>query len=218
MRRALQTVTVALFVLSCAVQLWAQFIVDPTWIVGSIALPVLCLLGWFAVSVRRWDRLAVATGLGLLFSWLGDGVGSISLAVKLGLFLVAQICYLVAFGPSLAGVWRRVRRETGWRRIPWWWLPYPIAAAVVILGVAPRSGTLGPAVVVYGLVLGAAALAATALGPLGIAGGALFMVSDSLLAAQEFLGWRLPHQGLAIMATYLAAQALLAGAVARRRW
>jgi len=216
-RRVLQLVTVVLFLLACAVQLWAQFVVDHAWIIGSIALPVLCLLGWYAASVRCWDRLAIATGLGLLFSWLGDGVGSISLQVKLALFLVAQICYLVGFAPLLRDAWRRSRAAGGARHRPWWWLLYPAAALAVIIGVAPASGALAPAVVGYGIVLGGAALAATTLGPLGIVGGGLFMVSDSLLATQEFLGWRLPQQGLVIMATYLAAQALLAGAVVRRQ-
>jgi hypothetical protein len=43
------------------------------------------------------------------------------------------------------------------------------------------------------------------------AGGALFLVSDSMLALEKFGGLQLPaHEGL-VMATYASAQALLAG-------
>jgi hypothetical protein len=44
----------------------------------------------------------------------------------------------------------------------------------------------------------------------GGAGGALFLLSDSLLALEKFAGIQLPaHEGL-VMATYTSAQALLA--------
>lgn len=214
MRTVLQVLAVIGFLVACALQLWAQFVVDPVWIVRTIALPMPCLLVWFAASVRRWDRLAVAAGLGLVFSWLGDGIGSVSFAVKLGLFLVAQICYLVAFAPLLPDVWRRLRAASRW---PWWWLAYPVAALAVTLVVAPAAGALSVAVVAYAIALGGAALGATALGTLGAAGGVLFLVSDTLLAVEVFLGWRLPQQGVLVMATYLAAQVLLAVAVVRRR-
>jgi uncharacterized membrane protein YhhN len=46
--------------------------------------------------------------------------------------------------------------------------------------------------------------------PRAAAGGALFMLSDSLLALEKFAGIQLPaHEGL-VMATYTSAQALLA--------
>ena len=46
--------------------------------------------------------------------------------------------------------------------------------------------------------------------PQAAAGGALFLVSDSLLALEKFAGIQLPaHEGL-VMATYTSAQALLA--------
>jgi uncharacterized membrane protein YhhN len=47
--------------------------------------------------------------------------------------------------------------------------------------------------------------------PKTAAGGALFLVSDALLALEKFGGLRLPaHEGL-VMASYTSAQALLAG-------
>ena len=47
--------------------------------------------------------------------------------------------------------------------------------------------------------------------PRTAAGGALFLVSDTLLALEKFGGVHVPaHEGL-VMATYTSAQALLAG-------
>jgi uncharacterized membrane protein YhhN len=47
--------------------------------------------------------------------------------------------------------------------------------------------------------------------PRSAAGGTLFLVSDTLLALEKFGGIQLPaHEGV-VMATYTAAQALLAG-------
>ena len=41
-------------------------------------------------------------------------------------------------------------------------------------------------------------------------GSVLFTFSDSLIAAGTFGVWQFPHQGLAIMVTYLIAQSMLA--------
>lgn len=200
-----------LYVVSCVAHLWAQFVVDPFWIVVTIWLPVLLLLVWFAITVRRWDRLAVLVTAGLTFSWLGDTFGSGGLDVKIAFFLVAQVCYVVAFLRPFRELWAGRR---------WWlhlrWLPYLIAVVGLMVVVVPRSGVLAPAVVGYALGIGLMAVFATSLGRVATVGGALFVVSDGLLAIQEFTFWRLPLQGLLIMATYLAAQAALAYAVASR--
>lgn len=89
--------------------------------------------------------------------------------------------YLAAFGALNAYLWKRTGRD----RIP---------------------------VVVYSIVLLAMCLAALdSMSPKTAAGGALFLVSDSLLALEKFAGLHLPaHEGL-VMATYTSAQALLAG-------
>jgi uncharacterized membrane protein YhhN len=74
-----------------------------------------------------------------------------------------------------------------------------------------RTGRDRIPVVVYSTVLAGMALAAVDTGdPLTAAGGGLFMASDSLIALKRFAGVRLPmHEGW-VMATYTAAQALLA--------
>jgi len=88
--------------------------------------------------------------------------------------------YLAAFGSLNAYLWQR----TGKDRFP-------------VLG--------------YSTALLAMALTALDTGsPRAAAGGALFLVSDSLLALEKFAGIQLPaHEGL-VMATYTSAQALLA--------
>ena len=46
--------------------------------------------------------------------------------------------------------------------------------------------------------------------PRTAAGGALFLLSDSLLALQKFAGIQVPAHEALVMATYTSAQALLA--------
>lgn len=200
-----------LFLLSCALHLWAQFVVSPFWIVVTIGVPVLLLVVWYALAVRGWDRVALLVLVGLVFSWLGDSIGSTSLAVKLGFFLVAQVCFGIAF-------WRPFRQR--WAGRSWWhhlrWLPYLGFVIALSVTVVPGAGSLAPAVVAYAVGIGLMAVLATSLGRVAMVGGVLFLISDGLLALQEFTWWRIPAQGLVIMATYLAAQAALAYAVASR--
>jgi len=208
----MRRIVAGLFVLSCALHLWAQAVVDPFWIVATIWIPVLVLLVWYLVAVRNWDRVATLVTVALVFSWLGDSLGSIGLDLKIAFFLVAQVCFVVAF-------WGPFRRWSAGR--PWWhqlrWVPYLVAVAALVVAVMPTAGVLAPAVVGYALVIGLMAVFASSLGRLATVGGVLFLVSDGLLGIQEFTPWRLPQQGLMIMATYLVAQALLAYAVATRR-
>ncbi len=74
-----------------------------------------------------------------------------------------------------------------------------------------RTGQDRIPVIVYSAALLAMSLAALDSGsPKTAAGGALFLVSDTLLALEKFGGLHLPaHEGL-VMATYTSAQALLA--------
>ena len=197
-----------LFILATGLHLWAQYLVDPGLIMATIALPLLALILWFAVTVRSWGRESVATLAGLAFSWLGDGLGAVDLRVKIAMFLVAQVCYAVAFWPAF---------RRGWTRRSWWrvvLVAVPVTGMIVI--VAPRAGALAAPVVAYAMVIAVMALFATGLGRLATVGGLLFLVSDAMLGGQEFAGWYWRYQGLAIMATYLVAQGCLARAVALR--
>jgi uncharacterized membrane protein YhhN len=64
----------------------------------------------------------------------------------------------------------------------------------------------------YSLLLTAMAAASTRLGPVAGAGGALFLLSDTLIATGVAHWPQPPRPDLWVMLTYLAAQALLAQA------
>lgn len=77
------------------------------------------------------------------------------------------------------------------------------------------AGVLAPAVALYALALLTTASLATALGRAGWFGGALFILSDGLIAARSFAGFDLPQQDVAVMATYIVAHGLLVLGVIR---
>jgi uncharacterized membrane protein YhhN len=89
--------------------------------------------------------------------------------------------------------------------------PYLVAYGGLNAFLWTRTGKDRLPVLVYSSALLAMALAALDSGRAGtVAGGALFLASDSLLALEKFGGVHLPaHEGL-VMATYTSAQALLA--------
>ena len=80
----------------------------------------------------------------------------------------------------------------------------------------PHLGDLLVPVALYGIVLGVMAAIAGGLGGLVAAGGALFVVSDSVLALGRFLpGYEFAAHDLVVMSTYLTAQGLIALGVVR---
>ncbi|HEY6739782.1 MAG TPA: lysoplasmalogenase family protein, partial [Actinopolymorphaceae bacterium] len=71
-------------------------------------------------------------------------------------------------------------------------------------------GPLGVAVALYGLLLVATAALSACHGPRAGVGGALFLLSDVLIATR-LAGWeQLPHADLLIMAAYYLGQFMLA--------
>ncbi|MFC9917853.1 lysoplasmalogenase [Agromyces binzhouensis] len=154
-------------------------------------------------------RLLVAA---LVLSWAGDalltGSGDGWFVAGLLSFLAAHVVYVVLF----------VRLSAGGRRLPWWTLAYAAWFAGFLALLAPGlDGMLVP-VAVYGAVLGMMAALAGGLGGLVALGGALFVVSDSVLALGRFLpGYEFAAHDLVVMSTYLAAQGLIALGVLTRR-
>ncbi|TDE88937.1 lysoplasmalogenase [Occultella glacieicola] len=163
-------------------------------------------------GVRR--RTAALMTAGLVASWVGDTVprfvtGDAGFLGMVGGFLVAQACYLAAFAPYVAGAWRR--------------RPAPVLAAGAVFGASfaaltawclPEAGFLGGPVVCYGLLLAAMATASTTVNRTTAVGGALFFVSDALIALNTFAPWYFfGGHHLVVMSTYLVAQALLAAGV-----
>ena len=153
------------------------------------------------------ERLILG-GLGL--SWAGDvallGEGDKPFAAGLGSFLAAHGCYLAAFTRHGQG---------GVRRAPWLAGAYVVAWAGLNAALAPRTGRLRIPVIVYGTALLAMTLAALDTGRPAVAGGgALFLVSDGILALERFSAVPIPGADGLVMLTYTAAQALIAHGMA----
>lgn len=131
------------------------------------------------------------------------GSGQAAFTAGLGAFLVGHAAWVRAL---------RGRPGTGLvRRRPVLVVPYALVLAGFNTYLWGRTGRDRVPVLVYSAALTATAVAALDTGdPRAAAGGALFLGSDGLLALERFAGLHLPaHEGL-VMATYTAAQALLA--------
>jgi len=133
------------------------------------------------------------------------GSGDAAFTAGLATFLAGHLAWIAA-----------LRQHPGWggRRVaarPVLAVPYLAAFGAVNAFLWPRSGRYRVPILAYSAVLLAMSLTALDRGSRSAAaGGALFLVSDSLLALEKFGGVRLPaHEGL-VMATYSSAQALLA--------
>jgi uncharacterized membrane protein YhhN len=167
-----------------------------------------------AVLLTRPHRSAI-TGLlvaAIVLSWGGDamltGSGDGWFVAGLLSFLAAHAAYVILF----------LRLPTAGRRLPWWTLAYLAWFAGFLALLAPGLGALLVPVAVYGAVLGTMAALAGGIGGFVALGGALFVVSDSVLALGRFLpGYEFAAHDLVVMSTYLAAQALIALGVLTRR-
>lgn len=168
-----------------------------------LAMPLLAATLIMARGIAgRTVRLVVVA---LFFSWLGDTVGGADQLLKLCFFLLAHICYAVAFWPY--------RRRSALYR-PWLLAGY--LALLIIMGglLIPRAGQLAVPVTVYGCAVVLMAVLAAGLGRVATVGGLVFVISDVLIGILWF--YRPSAVGLmdfAIMLTYLLAQALLVAAV-----
>ncbi|MFG2619966.1 lysoplasmalogenase [Streptomyces sp. NPDC048507] len=174
------------------------------WHLGHvIAKPLLMPLLVAHVLTRGAPRLLVAA---LLFGWGGDLAllfdADPAFLVGMGSFAAGHVCYLVLFGrgrtgPLLAAAYALAL--TGTVALLWDGLPSDLRV--------PVAG--------YSLLLTAMAYRAGALGRTAAVGGALFLLSDTLIATGVADWPQLPRPDFWIMATYLAAQYLLAmGALA----
>lgn len=181
-----------------------------------LAMPLLVVAVVAATRARPETdgRLTRLTVVALFFSWLGDTlpdvVGDDGFLVMVGMFLLAQIAYAAAFWPS----WRASVLAPPRRRV----VPYVLVIVVLFAVCAPGAGSLLLPVAVYAVFLGVMAVLATGVHRLTAVGGALFLVSDGLIAIGEFAkGLALPGHAFWVMATYLVAQLLIVLGVLRRR-
>ena len=173
-------------------------------------------LAAFVATATRWPRghLVRWVLLALGASWLGDSLpalldGDAAFLAMVGCFLVAQVAYIVAFAPDAS---RSVLRQR-----PVALLAYAGVLVLLLALCAPHAGSMLVPVAVYGGCLVAMAVLSTGVSRLAGVGGAVFVVSDSLIALDHFVpGWHLPGQDVWVMVTYLVGQALIAVAVVLR--
>lgn len=176
---------------------WLNFIFKPLATLGVIAYA--WPRGSATPGVRRWVLIGLLASLAgdvaLLWPQAGFLPGLVS-------FLLAHLAYLWAF--------TRVRRFGAS------WAPfvlYAVVAGAVLWSLWPGvPAALRAPVVAYVLALAAMAAQAAVLWRAGVArgavlalGGALFLLSDALLANNKFAG-PLPLASLWILASYWAAQ------------
>jgi uncharacterized membrane protein YhhN len=140
----------------------------------------------------------------LALGGLGDvallGEGPVAFTAGLGSFLAGHVAWIAALRPHSTKALKPAMAA-----------PYLLAWAGLNAYLWPKTGKDRIPVLVYSAALLANALAAADTGKRDVAaGGALFLVSDALLALEKFGDVHLPvHEGI-VMATYTSGQALLA--------
>ncbi|MFE0134339.1 lysoplasmalogenase [Streptomyces sp. NPDC059037] len=162
------------------------------------------LLAAYVVTVKG-PRLLTAA---LLFGWGGDTLllfdADPAFLAGMGSFAAGHVCYLVLF--------KRYGKGYGTARARGAGLVAAYAAALVttvaLLWPDLPADMRGP-VAGYSLLLTAMAFGATTLGLTAAAGGALFLLSDTLIATGVAEWPQAPRPDFWIMLTYIAAQFLL---------
>ncbi|MFL9682344.1 lysoplasmalogenase [Streptomyces sp. KL110A] len=167
-----------------------------------VAKPLLMLLLAAYAATRGAPRLLITA---LLFGWGGDVFllfdADWAFLVGMGSFALGHVCYLTLFG----------RRRTS----PALGALYAVALVGTVVALwSDLPADLRIPVAGYSLLLTAMAYRASALGVLAGTGGALFLLSDTLIAT-GIADWpQLPAPDFWVMLTYIAAQYLLtAGAL-----
>ncbi|WP_043219531.1 lysoplasmalogenase [Streptomyces sp. NRRL F-5193] len=167
-----------------------------------VAKPLLMPLLAAYAATRGAPRLLIAA---LLFGWGGDVFllfdADWAFLVGMGSFALGHVCYLTLFG----------RRRTS----PALGALYAVALVGTVVALwSDLPADLRIPVAGYSLLLTAMACRASALGVLAGTGGALFLLSDTLIAT-GIADWpQLPAPDFWVMLTYIAAQYLLtAGAL-----
>ncbi|MFD3653709.1 lysoplasmalogenase [Streptomyces sp. NPDC058620] len=169
-----------------------------------VAKPLLMPLLAAYAAARRGPRLLLAA---LLFGWGGDTLlmpgHDIAFLLGMGSFAAGHVCYLRLFGRARGSVTAGIGYAavlTGFLVLIWSDLPADMRI--------PMAG--------YSLLLTAMAWRAGTLGRYAALGGALFLLSDALIAT-GIADWpQLPAPDFWIMLTYIAAQYLLTTGVLAR--
>lgn len=159
--------------------------------------PLLMLLLAGYAAARGGPRILIAA---LLCGWAGDVLlmpdTEPAFLAGMGFFAAGHVCYLLLFGRA------PVRPVTG--------LVYAVVLVSFVVLLWPGlPGGLRVPLTAYSLLLTAMAWRAGVLGRRAAAGGALFLVSDALIATGIAEWPQLPAHNFWIMLTYIAAQYLL---------
>ena len=195
------------FSAATGVHLWAQWSSHDSWAGATQWVLMPLLVGALLLDTRApRSRLVRGSLVALFFSWLGDSTPRLvpegsAFLVLMGCFLIVQIAYIVAFLPYAGRSALRVRRIL--------LAPYIVGVAVLVVLCLDGAGAMLFPVLVYGLVLGTMAVLATGVNGYVWAGGALFLVSDALIALGEFSEVTVSHNAFWVMLTYVLAQALI---------
>ena len=181
-----------------------------------LLMPLLAALLWVETSgTGPRSRLVTLVLLALGLSWLGDSVprltsGDAAFLVMVAFFLLAQVAFIAAFLPFRARSVLHVHR----RRL----LVYVAAVLALVIACVGGAADLLVPVLVYGACLGTMAVLSTGVNQVTAVGGALFLVSDGLIALDAFApGFDLTGQDFWVMATYVLAQALIVAGVLLER-
>jgi uncharacterized membrane protein YhhN len=176
---------------------WAE------WATKPLLMP---LLAAYVLS-RRGPRPVVAA---LLLSAAGDIAlqfdgGTNLFLLGMVFFAAAHVCYVTFFLQG-GGVQRLLAR---------WWIPaaYLVIWLTLIMVLWPGLGALAAPVAVYSLLLISTGATSAAYGLRAGLGGALFVLSDALIALRLADLPQPPGPDIWVMLTYAAAQYLLATAV-----
>ncbi|MFB8022588.1 lysoplasmalogenase [Streptomyces rubiginosohelvolus] len=171
--------------------------------VHLVAKPLLMpLLAGYA-ALRGAPRLLVAA---LLFGWGGDvfllADNDLAFLVGMGSFAVGHVCYLTLFGRGEGRGRAPAPLVTG--------AGYAVVLVVFLVLIWPDlPADLRIPLTGYSLLLTAMAWRAGVFGPYAAAGGALFLLSDALIATGMAEWPQAPAPDFWVMLTYIAAQALL---------
>ncbi|MFF9911236.1 lysoplasmalogenase [Streptomyces sp. NPDC013457] len=196
---ALSCVLLAAFALAVAVDLGS--LLAGAELGHRIAKPLLMPLLAAYAATRGAPKLLLGA---LLLGWGGDVLlladADWAFLAGMGSFAAGHVCYLALFGRRRASV------------------PLGIAYAAALLGTVVLLWPDLPAglripLAGYSLLLGAMAYRSGSLGLTAGAGGALFLLSDTLIATGIAEWPQPPATAVWVMATYIAAQYLLTAGV-----
>lgn len=153
---------------------------------------------WVWLTYRHWGLITA-----LLFSLAGDIAIGINFEAGMAFFFCAHIAYIVTFV------------KAGSRPKILVIIAYAAVLVIMLAWLWKPLGAMAIPMTVYALALTSTAIFSSGLGWRTGLGGALFLISDLLIAIRVAEAADIPAQGAWVMLTYCAAQYLLATGLVR---